>query len=464
MTDSGSNKVFVLGMDSLEPTLIFERYVDQLPNFKSLMDRATFGKLRSTDPPISSNAWISMTTGRGPEHLGIYDFVYRKDGTYTDLGVVTNRHIKDKQIWELVSEHGKKVCVANVPITYPVRPVNGCLVAGLLTPGTDCEFTYPSSLKDEILRMFPDYSYDIPNFRLMDRDALLKKIYRMTEMRYDLFEYLFETQEWDLFWGVIFATDRIAHTFWRYIDPEHVFYEANSPYSTAIVDYLKFVDERLGNLLQKLPSNTSVFIVSDHGAKSMRGRFNMNDWLRSEGYLVLAEDPGEKVQSITTAKVDWSKTRAFAMGAYFGYLHLNVRGRDPLGVVESGREGDLLIGEICEKLKRVEVEDGHSMACEFISFDKTEGKNRYAPDLLIYLDNLHMGVNPQVGNEGLISWRTELGPDDAVHSEYGLFIYQDPYCAHKGYVDPKDLKDVAPTIMRDLGLPIPDTFEGTVFN
>ena len=280
-------------MDSLDPILIFEMYADQLPTFRMLMNSSIYGKLRSTDPPISSNAWISMTTGRGPKHLGIYDFIYRKEGTYTDLGVVTNRHIKDKQIWELVSDHGKKVCVANVPITYPVRPVNGSLVAGLLTPGIDCDFTYPPSLKKEILRMFPEYSYDIPNFRLMNRDELLDKIYQMTTMRFDLFEYLLDTHSWDLFWGVIFATDRIAHTFWRYIDPQHVFHEPNSKYGTAIIDYLKFVDERLGMLLQKLPPNASVMIVSDHGAKSMRGRFNMNDWLRREGYLVLTEDIDE---------------------------------------------------------------------------------------------------------------------------------------------------------------------------
>jgi len=110
------------------------------------------------------------------------------------------------------------------------------------------------------------------------------------------------------------------------------------------------------------------------------------------------------------------------------------------------------------------LEDGTTMPCEFIRFDKRDGRNTYAPDLLIYLDHLHMGINPQIGNHGLISWRTELGPDDAVHSEYGLFMYHEPGGIPNGYVAAKDIKDVAPTIMRDLGLPIPETFEGCAFS
>src|SRR5690606_15438190 len=105
----------------------------------SLMDSGTWGILKSSIPCITVPAWSSMTSSRDPGVLGIYGFRNRAAYDYESLSVADGRAVKEKRIWDYVGEAGKQSLVLNVPQTYPVKPIQGHLVSGFLTPNNSAQ-------------------------------------------------------------------------------------------------------------------------------------------------------------------------------------------------------------------------------------------------------------------------------------------------------------------------------------
>ncbi|MFQ5420401.1 MAG: alkaline phosphatase family protein, partial [Anaerolineae bacterium] len=129
-----SPRVFVIGLDCAPPELLFEEWRDELPNLKQLIENGAYGQLMSSTPAITVPAWSSMTSGKDPGVLGFYGFRNRLDYSYDNRYIATAAVVKEKRVWELLSEAGKQCIVVGVPQTYPVRPLNGCLISSFLTP------------------------------------------------------------------------------------------------------------------------------------------------------------------------------------------------------------------------------------------------------------------------------------------------------------------------------------------
>src|SRR5581483_6960942 len=95
-----SRRVAVIGLDCADPKLVFDRWLDELPNIKALVDRGTWGPLRSVDPPITVPAWTCMLTGSDPGQLGIYGFRNRRDYTYDSLDTADSRSVRTDRVWD----------------------------------------------------------------------------------------------------------------------------------------------------------------------------------------------------------------------------------------------------------------------------------------------------------------------------------------------------------------------------
>ena len=143
-----NRQVAVIGLDCAEPSLIFDRWIEALPNLRSLIDRGTWGQLRSVDPPITVPAWSCMMTSRDPGELGIYGFRNRADHSYDRQFVADSRAVPIPRLWDHLGEAGKHVIVLGVPGTYPPAPVAGELVSCFLTPDPrGDQYTEPASLR-----------------------------------------------------------------------------------------------------------------------------------------------------------------------------------------------------------------------------------------------------------------------------------------------------------------------------
>jgi predicted AlkP superfamily phosphohydrolase/phosphomutase len=464
------SKVFVLGLDGAPPELIFEIWKDELPNINSLMKEGTHARLASTIPPSTIVAWSTFCSGQPPGNTGVYSYTKRINFNYKADKLISSQDISCEMIWDILAKHNKKSIVFHIPLTYPVKKINGIMLSDFLTPELNDSAIYPKEVKDEITQLFGSkYMFDVDvglaSYKSMGKEELIEKIFRMTDMNFKLINHFIDTKEWDLFIIDIIGTDRIEHTFFRYFDKTHRNYTAGNEFEQQVLDYFKFIDTQVGKLKKKFEASQEdiTFIVaSDHGMAKMDGRINLNDWLINNGYLVLKTTPSEP-QKLDFNNVDWSKTKAFAVGAYFGRLYFNLKGREPEGIVTE-EEYESLQGEISTGLSKLRTDEDKEMTIKFFKAqDVFQGKyQREAPDLIIYFDNLIWGVNNDVGNLGLHSYKTTKGSDDAGHSPEGIFIMHGQNVKSTGLLPTKKLLDMTPTILKKLDIPIPSDLEGEV--
>lgn len=455
----GRRRVLVIGLDCATPQLVFDKWRDELPNLKRLVEGGTYGELESTIPPITVPAWMSMMTSKDPGQLGFYGFRNRADYSYDRMRIASSKLVVEDTVWDILSRAGKKVILVGVPQTYPVKPTNGYVISSFLTPSTRSQYTYPAELREEVEALVGDYMLDVENFRTDDKDDLIRQIYEMTQKRFTVVKYLLNEKEWDFFMMVEMGVDRIHHGFWKFFDSEHHKYEPNSPYQNVIEDYYRYLDGEIGEVLERLDKDTVVLVVSDHGAKHMEGGICINEWLRREGYLTLKEEPQEIVP-LEKVEIDWGRTVAWGAGGYYGRLFLNVQGREPEGCIPA-EDYERVRDEIAHKLTQITDEDGVNIGTlAYKPQDVYLQCRNIAPDLMVYFGNLDWRSVGSLGHGDIRTRENDIGPDDANHAQQGIFIMYDSRQSGRGRIVGLQIMDVAPTVLDLLGQPIPGDMQG----
>ncbi len=455
-----NKKVLVIGLDCAAPDLVFNRWKDSLPNIGKMIDEGTYGKLESTVPPITVPAWSSMMSGKDPGQLGVYGFRNRKDHTYDGLSFATSTSIKVDRVWDILSRSGKSSIVVGVPQTYPPKPLNGNMVSCFLTPSTDVQYTYPRELKEEIEENTGDYIIDVHDFRSENLDGTLGNIYKMTKNHFNLIRYLMSEKKWDFCMLVEMGVDRIHHGFWHHFDENHVLYKPDSPYADAIRKYYIYVDEEIGETLSLVDDNTTVIVVSDHGAKKMDGGICINEWLIKEGYLKLLEYP-ESLTPFSKLKVDWKNTKVWGEGGYYGRIFLNVKDREPMGSIKP-RKYEKVRDELIKKLTALTDESGKNIGTKVFKPEQIYAEcNGVPPDLIVHFGNLDWRSIGSVGTGSIYTYENDTGPDGANHAQHGIFIMKSPD-GNSGEVEGLHITDVAPTVLDILDESIPLNIRGKV--
>ena len=448
------SRVVVIGLDCGTPRLVFDRFAGQLEHLDRLRQDGVWGELTSVIPAITVPAWACSMTSRDPGQLGIYGFRNRKDYTYDGLALANATLVREEAVWDILSRQGKHVIMVGVPPSYPPTPVNGYRVGCFLTPSTDSAYTYPEALKSEITQVVGDYKVDVEDFRSEDKDRILASAKDMTERRFALFRHLLKTKPWDFAMMVEIGVDRVHHGFWEHFDEGHRRYEPGNRYEQAIPEYYPLVDREVGRLLAELNGDTTVIVMSDHGAKRMIGGVCINEWLMQEGYLHLRERP-EGPKPFSPAAVDWSRTKAWGEGGYYGRLFINVRGREPEGTVDQA-EYEALRSELVTKLSGVPDHEGRPLATKVFKPQEIYRQCRnVAPDLMVYFGDLDWRAVGTVGMGGLYTFENDTGPDGANHAQQGIFVMKGPGVQGGRKLEGLELVDCGPTVLRALGLPAP---------
>ena len=451
-------RVLIIGWDCAAPELVFEAFKDDMPYTRRLMEEGIYGELESTIPPITVPAWMCMMTSRDPGELGIYGFRNRKDYSYDALSIANAHAIKVPTLWDLLGQAGKKSVVLGVPLTYPAKPFPGWMVTSFLTPNLNSQWTFPRRLTREIAQVASDYMIDIPNFRTDRRAELEQQLLKMTAERFKLTRYLLETKDWDLFTMVEMGSDRLHHAFWRFWDKTHPKYEPDSPFSETMRNYYRALDAELGETLACVDEDTTVMIVSDHGAKRMDGGICVNEWLRQHGYLTLKTEP-QGITRWTADLVDWEKTKVWGEGGYYGRIFINVEGREPHGTISAG-DYENVRDELKARLEAIVDEKGHNIGTRVFKPEEVYRDCRnIAPDLIVYFGNLFWRSVGSVGYNSIYTYENDTGPDDCNHAEMGMFIIKNGEQA-QGAVSSKSLYDIAPTVLNEFGIDIPEAMQG----
>jgi predicted AlkP superfamily phosphohydrolase/phosphomutase len=306
----------------------------------------------------------------------------------------------------------------------------------------------------------------------MDEQTFMDDLYRAFDDRAQVILTRLEARNWDVLVGVIESTDRVQHMMWRLVDPKHPMYDAAlaAKYGDAIERVYRRADGFVGDVLQRLDPGTPVLVVSDHGFHSWRKAVNLNTWLVQQGYMVIqGQQPAEKKLDDLFGggefweNVDWSRTRAYAMG--IGQIYFNLRGRESRGIVSPGAEAKQLADELSARLLTMrDPEDGSPIVRAVYKRDDI-----YSGDYLNNASELQVGME-----EGYrVSWQTTLGGSpqgivypnmkkwSADHGGYDFATTAGVLITNRrvGSASPS-IMDIAPTVLKYFGLAIPGDIDG----
>ncbi|MDY6836860.1 MAG: alkaline phosphatase family protein [Thermodesulfobacteriota bacterium] len=507
------NRVFVIGLDGATFDLIKPWAREgKLPNLSRLISTGVHGDLMSTIHPLSPQAWSSFMTGKNPGKHGIYGFVKRMSGSY-DLEYTNATNCDGATIWRLVSEAGGKVGVIDVPFTYPPETVDGFLITGMDAMWDESTFIYPRDLKAEIENRLGDYCWYPQKPTMKEMDKYVDDMFKVIDHRARITEYLMENRPWDFFITVFLAPDRVQHTLWRHMDKNHVLHNSQEAekYGDVIFRVYQRIDEIIGELVAKLDDRATVVIMSDHGAGPYKCVLNLTKWLNMNGWLkfkggrngaklgglrsgvlknsyfvlkkwlpnklkkrlaTLSPDLKHKWASrIIFSGIDWRNTRAYAVGNY-GNISINVKGREPLGIVDPGEEYESLREEIIQRLAGLKDPDSGEPILDKVYRREELYSGPYmeeAPDLIVLWKDFAYYTRQSVADEevSLFEPPGKFGnrtiEHSACHRPNGILIMNGRPLL-QGKTIEANIIDLAPTILHAIGLPVPEDMDGKVLS
>lgn len=502
--------MIVIGMDGATHTVLRPMMDEgKLPTLERIEREGVAGPLESVTPPITPAAWSSFYTGKAPGKHGVYEFLYRRPGSYLKAPV-NSSSIRGKRFWDYTDAAGLRTCLFNPPLLYPTRPVNGVAISGLLTPDHVRDFGKPEGIVEEIEAAVGE-PYVLSASGVYTKGnvgKILDEFHRVLTYHIKAAQYLLAKERWDIFFGHLMVTDSMQHELWHLLDPTHSAHDPveaaeHMPRIEAI--YRRIDEEFLAPIVQSLDDETSLVIMSDHGFGGIERIIYMNMWLLSKGYIAWSKDFWTQAKArmhrlgvtpknffrliralglgslrdkvslearerwmnrgfMNIRRADWSRTRAYSMGNILGMIYLNVKGREPQGAVEPGAEFERLRDKIIGEL--------FAEKCPYTGqplFSKVQkGEEIYhgpyaasAPDIVCTPADWRyqvFGYQDFVSNRFVESYAEMTGH----HRTDGIFFGLGRSFVAGKWIEDARLLDLAPTLLHLVGLPIPSDMDGRV--
>jgi len=492
------SKLAVIALDGASPQLI-ARWAKEghLPHLAGLIERGVFGTLLSVIPPVTGAAWGSFLTGVNPGRHGVFEWLSRREGSY-QLGLIDSSALRYPTLFERLSRQGVRVGAVGVPLTYPIRPINGFVLSDLLTPPGK-NYAYPSPLKRELEAVLGrPYPVAPPPWPGRPRARRwLAALKRSLETRAQAACYLAAHHPWDFFMVHVMETDSVQHQMWHLLDgrkrPRYHFDLDGNP----ILEIYRLADRLIGKLLEGFDEETSVWVISDHGFGPLHYNLHLNTWLLRHGFLRLKGNLSSRLKrglfemgitpenlypweerlrllgwakgeqayrwlgrfALSMQNIDWRRTYAYSYGNV-GQIYLNLKGREPEGIVSPSRAGKLL-DELKEALSEWKNPSTGERVIRRI-YHKDElypGALERAPELIFLPEE---GYSP-MGLSEFLSHRVISQPvaHSGWHRLEGVFVGAGGPL-RGGPVQGLKLIDLFPTICKLFGVDVPSHLDGRV--
>ncbi|MBN1955569.1 MAG: alkaline phosphatase family protein [Anaerolineae bacterium] len=500
-----TNRVFALGLDGATFDLIRPWAAEgRLPTLARLMEEGCWGTLRSVIPPLTMPAWASFLTGLSPGRHGLYSFLRREEDSY-NFTPFNASYLRAPGLGELLSRRQCRVALVNMPATYPTQPVNGIVVTGLETPGRHSRFTYPEDLGRTLIERF-DYEIErSEKYEAGREEAFIAAVERVEQKRLQAALWLLKEFDWDLFSIVFRGTDVIAHAFWRFMDPDHPAHEPEkaAAYGDTILRHYQWMDGAIAAVMAGLDSDTTLMLMSDHGFGGLYRDVYVDNVLERAGLIRLKQSVPARVRQLLfrlgltphnamrllaalrlqnlvrrmlsgearavvkasvslQSSVDWSRTRVFSLGG--GQLYVNLKGRDPQGVVAPGREFEATCRQVEGALHALrDPGTGEPVVERVWRKQEIYGDNVLpdVPDLYVQWRGDHYVDMGGIGfGHGFFS--APIRGRSGGHTMRGIFVAHGPGIKRGQEIEGAQIVDLAPTIMHLMGQPVPSGLDGRV--
>ena len=521
-------KVIIIGLDAATWTLISPWIAEGgMPNLAKLMKTGVSGALQSVIPPITPPAWTSFMTGKNPGKHGVFHFVETEPDGYA-MNYANGGSRRSPTVWKLLNAAGFSVGTMNIPFTYPPEVLDGFQISGLDTPTPNSPFVYPPELKRELVDHFGKINHDVRFLGFMSTDRrraqVLSEMEKIDEQWAGVALYLLEHHPQDVMMFVFMSIDTVQHYFWQYMDRSHFLYDprAEPRFGNAVRQVYERLDALTGRLIEKLPEDTTVFIVSDHGGGPVVDRtLFLNRYLHQLGLLHYrkSRSAGRKItlgprrialkilragfsflrHSLSSRQksrlaelfpglrkeaelaytsfvnIDWGRTKAYCSEVLAAppSIWINLKGVKPAGIVEPA-EYKPLTDFIIEKLGELkDPRTGEPIIARVYRRDELfhgpfsdEGADLildwWSEDSLFSTQpsfKKDRSKPPVIIREHRPSEDSEWG---GTHRLNGILIGRGPGLKTATGVENAQLIDLAPTLLYLLGAPVPEDMDGKV--
>jgi predicted AlkP superfamily phosphohydrolase/phosphomutase len=501
-------KVLVVGLDAATFDLILP-WVEAgvLPTLRRLISEGVHARLRSTLPALTPPGWTSAATGRNPGKHNVFNF-YRGRAGGLQPAPVTPGDLRSPRVWDIAAQHGLKSIVLRMPLTYPPQESVGVMVSGIMTPKGTEDFVAPASLKATLEARIPRYrmEVDAENLRQGDLDTFRADAFDLQRVQTEEALHLLRHTDWDLCWVMSHTLDKLQHFFWRYMDPRHPAYPGPGPYEHTIRDFHVAFDQALARYLQAVPKDTHVILLSDHGSAPLHTYFCVMNWLANERFLTLhgegaarrglaamgvdaralvrrlkrvglgwvpklvpAALKGQVPQAMSSfskiaSRIDWSRTRAYCPSAPGSGLWVNLKGREPEGIVAPGAEYERVIAELRQRL--LAYRDPKTGEPVVTAVHRREdiyhGPHAVGgPDLLVETGRTVCMIEG-LGRSPLVPAGRAPEERTGNHARDGIFVAYGPDVRRGETLATRAIEDVTPTVLYLLGLPVDADMDGAV--
>jgi predicted AlkP superfamily phosphohydrolase/phosphomutase len=497
------SRVLAIGIDGATFDLIHPwAELGDLPNLARLMVEGVQGPLESTLPPVTSPAWPTFATGKNPGKHGVFDFIRPLGGRFE---LINSSSLRAPTLWDILSQSRHTVGIMNVPVTYPPKPLNGFVIGGLLSP-TVGTISYPADLLDQYAGQLPPYRI-APGVQYKEgnEEAFTADLVELVDRRGQYALRLMQDHPYDFLMFHFQATDLLQHAMWKYVDPSHNRFDAAgaASFGPAFKRVYQHIDAYVGQMIERLTDDTTVIVMSDHGFGPLHYTVNLNLFLLDQGLLQLKKGAWTRLKTglfragLTPASiwhlieraglqnyvwqvsrsarnrvvsrflsfddVDWSRTLAYSIG-HVGQIYINLRGREPEGIVEPGAQRAAVQQRVIDALRQLShPETDEPMVDQVIPGD-TIVSGPYASrsaDLHLVLDGYRAIAFPLFAADRHIVTRQIRG-DSGCHRRHGIFIAWGSGIRSGASVEDARIMDLAPTILHLMGLAVPDDMDGRV--
>lgn len=490
-----ADRVMILGLDGATWTVLDPmRSRGLMPNLDALLARSAHGTLRSTIPPVTTAAWTTMMTGCDPSRHGVFDHRYY-DAPSGQMKVNHSGRSRVPSVWRMLSDQGRSVAVLNLPGNFPPPPVRGVVVSGMDAPHLDAALSGNPEFAARMRAEVPDYS-----LRYFWKRAPLSLEELSENSRLTAESFLGRARggvladsyvpDWSALMVQFQNLDPFQHRAWRYLNVDETGID-DPLWNDAAAEVLRGLDRAIGLLVELADRrNAAVLVCSDHGFGPCLGRVHANRILIDAGVAQLPGVSGrvskgvEKVvervklwnekrgdrtartssfdQSVAAQfPFDWKRTLAFAPHQdTAAMVYLNTASRHAGAPLVTPRQiDDARAAALAALADARHPETGRPLFPQIVPTAEAYGIDPAAegyPDLIALPDEPY--------------WvRTKLGPGRAwVEADANLPGTHRPegvvgLCGSgivPGRTLSANLRDVTPTILSLLGLPVPDHVEG----
>lgn len=498
--------MLALALDAADAPLVWRWTEDgSLPVLQRLRREGAAARLASPSEWMPEAAWPTIITGCRPGGHGTYSWRAIKPGT--NVRTRTPNGTWRQPVWQLLRRSGAaaRVVLLDIPYSTALRDPGVTEVIGWGERGAVRRMSWPPELLERVVERYgayPDWvAEDYVRWPLEER-RMLGAFTRAIGRRTDLLLELLGDEDWDLCMASYSEPHNAGHAFYRHLVPGSWPYQPRRArrHSGRLLEVYRAADAALGRLLESIPPGTDVVVLSGKGFRiNTNGEHLLTELLIALGYQAAARKSGRSrgveaarslvravaprplrrritgglpwqerdriLETIWTESTDWTRTRAWAeTDPGHACIRLNVRGREPQGIVEPGPEYEALGREIADELRALTHPRTGARAVEEVAFRDQIVTGPHVdklPDLFVKWSSSQLVDEVRHPRVGVIRERTkEL--QTAEHTGEGFVLAAGPSFQQGVEAPGGDLADVAPTLLHLLGAPIPTDMDGQV--